>query len=136
MSVVLSKRQGEVVTTAVNEMENLLQKARDQYKNGADEDAMLTLRRVLASEPMSAESYLILGKIHLRRGDRDQAASSFKTAIFWDNKLTDAYVNLGKIHLERGECLQVKTYVAQALEVDSGNPEVAALQRQADRCSK
>jgi len=136
VSVVLSKRQGEVVTTAVNEMENLLQKARDQYKNGADEDAMLTLRRVLASEPMSAESYLILGKIHLRRGDRDQAASSFKTAIFWDNKLTDAYVNLGKIHLERGECLQVKTYVAQALEVDSGNPEVAALQRQADRCSK
>ncbi|HQU94269.1 MAG TPA: tetratricopeptide repeat protein, partial [Pyrinomonadaceae bacterium] len=115
---------------------NLLQKARDQYKNGADDDAMQTLRRVLASEPMSAESYLILGKIHLRRGDRDQAASSFKTAIFWDNKLVDAYINLAKIHIERGECLQVKTYVAQALEVDPENPEVTALQRQADRCSK
>ena len=70
------------------------------------------------------------------RGDRDQAASSFKTAIFWDNKLTDAYINLAKIHIERGECLQVKTYVAQALEVDPDNPEVTALQRQADRCSK
>ena len=136
VSVVLSKRQGEAATMAVNEADNLLQRAREQYKNGADDDAMQTLRRVLASEPMSAESYLILGKIHLRRGDRDQAASSFKTAIFWDNKLTDAYVNLGKIHLERGECLQVKTYVAQALEVDAENPEVAALQRQADRCSK
>lgn len=136
VSVVLSKREGEAVTTAVNETENLLQQARLQYKNGNDEEAMATLRRVLASEPMSAESYLILGKIHLRRGDRDQAASSFKTAIFWDNKLTDAYVNLGKIHLDRGECLQVKTYVAQALEVDPENPEVAALQRQADRCSK
>ena len=97
---------------------------------------MQTLRRVLASEPMSAESYLILGKIHLRRGDRDQASSSFKTAIFWDNKLTDAYINLAKIHLERGECLQVKTYVTQALEIDFENVEVAALQRQADRCSK
>jgi tetratricopeptide (TPR) repeat protein len=136
VSVVLSRREGEKVTTAANESDTLLQKARDQYKNGADDDAMQTLRRVLASEPMSAESYLILGKIHLRRGDRDQAASSFKTAIFWNNKLIDAYINLAKIHIERGECLQVKTYVAQALEVDPENPEVTALQRQADRCSK
>ena len=136
VSVVLSRRQVEVTPTAINETEKLLQQARDQFKNGADDDAMQTIRRVLASEPMSAESYLILGKIHLRRGDRDQAASSFKTAIFWNNKLTDAYINLAKIHLERGECLQVKTFVAQALEVDSDNPEVAALQRQADRCSK
>ncbi|MDI1241361.1 MAG: tetratricopeptide repeat protein, partial [bacterium] len=134
VSVVLSRRDGDKVATAANESDTLLQKARDQYKNGADDDAMQTLRRVLASEPMSAESYLILGKIHLRRGDRDQAASSFKTAIFWDNKLTDAYINLAKIHIERGECLQVKTYVAQALEVDPENPEVTALQRQADRC--
>ncbi|MEO5857947.1 MAG: tetratricopeptide repeat protein [Pyrinomonadaceae bacterium] len=136
VSVVLSQRNNEKVTPAANESDTLLQKARDQYKNGADDDAMQTLRRVLASEPMSAESYLILGKIHLRRGDRDQAASSFKTAIFWDNKLVDAYINLAKIHIERGECLQVKTYVAQALEVDPENPEVTALQRQADRCSK
>lgn len=136
VSVVLSKREGEIVTTAVNGTETLMQQARTQFRNGSDDEAMITLRRVLASEPMSAESYLILGKIHLRRGDRDQAASSFKTAIFWDNKLTDAYVSLGKIHLERGECLQVKTYVAQALEIDAENPEVAALQRLADRCSK
>jgi tetratricopeptide (TPR) repeat protein len=136
VSVVLSKREGEPVTAAVSESDRLMEQARTQFKNGQDDDAMATLRRVLASEPMSAESYLILGKIHLRRGDREQAASSFKTAIFWDNKLTDAYVNLGRIHLERGECLQVKTYVAQALEVDRDNPEVAALQRQADRCSK
>ncbi|MCV4783346.1 hypothetical protein OFM36_28310, partial [Escherichia coli] len=71
-----------------------------------------------------------------RRGDRDQAASALKTAIFWDNKLIDAYIALAKIDLERRECLQVKTYVAQALEIDPDNPEVAALQRQADRCSK
>lgn len=136
VSVMLNKRDSDVTPTAVNETENYLRQARDQYKNGKDDEAMLTLRRVLASEPMSAESYLILGKIHLRRGDRDQAASSFKTAIFWDNKLTDAYISLGKIYLERGDCQQVKTYVAQALEVDPENPEVAALQRLSDRCSK
>ena len=55
---------------------HLLAQARTQVKNGKDDDAMATLRRVLASEPMSAESYLLLGKIHLRRGDIDQAISS------------------------------------------------------------
>jgi cytochrome c-type biogenesis protein CcmH/NrfG len=97
---------------------------------------MTILRRVLASEPMSAESYLILGKIHLRRGDLDQAVSSFKTAIFWDNRLIDAHINLGKIFLERGDCLLVKNYAASAIELDGENQDAVALQRQADRCSK
>src|SRR5690606_4100013 len=67
VSVVLSRRQAEITPAAVNETEKLLQQAREQFKDGADEEAMQTIRRVLASEPMSAESYLILGKIHLRR---------------------------------------------------------------------
>ncbi|MFN3417812.1 MAG: tetratricopeptide repeat protein [Pyrinomonadaceae bacterium] len=136
VSVVLSRKDNDPQPTAVNETEKLLEKARSEFKAGRDEEAIATVRRILAGEPMNAESYLILGKIHLRRGDRDQAASALKTAIFWDNKLIDAYIALAKIDLERRECLQVKTYVAQALEIDPDNPEVAALQRQADRCSK
>ena len=85
---------------------------------------------------MSAESYLILGKIHLRRGDIDQAMSSFKTAIFWDNRLVDAHVSLGKIYLEKGDCLQAKTYSASALEIEPENQDAIALQRQTERCSK
>jgi len=85
---------------------------------------------------MSAESYLLLGKIHLRHGDTDQATSSFKTAIFWDNRLIDAHVSLGKIFLEKGDCLQAKTYAASAAEINSESQDVAALQRQAERCSK
>lgn len=136
VSVVLSRRNSAPVQTAVNETENLLGQARTHYKNGNDDEAMTVLRRVLASEPMSAESYLILGKIHLRRGDLDQAVSSFKTAIFWDNRQIDAHVSLGKIYLERGDCLQVKNYSASAMEIDSNNPDAIALQRQAERCSK
>jgi cytochrome c-type biogenesis protein CcmH/NrfG len=97
---------------------------------------MTVLRRVLAGEPMSAESYLILGKIHLRRGDMDQAVSSFKTAIFWDNRLVDAHVALGKIFVEKGDCLQAKTYSASAAEIAPDNADVLALQRQTERCSK
>ena len=136
VSVVLSRRTSSPVTAVVNETENLLNQARTHFKNGNDDEAMAVIRRVLAGEPMSAESYLILGKIHLRRGDLDQAISSFKTAIFWDNRQIDAHVSLGKIFLERKDCLQVKNYSASATEIDPENQDAIALQRQAERCSK
>ncbi len=136
LSVVLSRKSLTPVATAVSETENLLSQARTQFKNGSDDEAMASLRRVLASEPMSAESYLILGKIHLRRGDLDQAISSFKTAIFWDNRQIDTHVSLGKIYLEKGDCLQVKNYSASAMEINPENQDALALKRQADRCSK
>ena len=136
VSVVLSKRHATPTATSLNETDTLLAQARTLYKNGNDDDAMAVLRRILAGEPMSAESYLLLGKIHLRHGDTDQATSSFKTAIFWDNRLIDAHVSLGKIFLEKGDCLQAKTYAASAAEINSESQDVAALQRQAERCSK
>ena len=120
----------------VSETDTLLAQARAFLKSGNDDDAMATLRRVLASEPMSADSYLLLGKIHLRRGDIDQAISSFKTSIFWDNRMVDAHVSLGKIYVEKRDCLQAKTYVASASEIDAGNQDVLALQRLSERCSK
>jgi cytochrome c-type biogenesis protein CcmH/NrfG len=85
---------------------------------------------------MSAESYLILGKIHMRQGNLDQAIASFKTAIFWDNRMVDAHVNLGKIYVEKGDCLQAKNYAASAMELDGNNQDAIGLQRQAERCSK
>src|SRR5688500_3388725 len=136
VSVVLSRRTSTPVQASVSETESLLAQARTFYKNGNDDEAMVVLRRVLAGEPMSAESYLILGKIHLRRGDLDQAISSFKTAIFWDNRQIDAHVSLGKIYLERSDCLQVKNYSASAMEIDPENQDAIALRRQAERCSK
>ncbi len=137
VSVVLSRRQGTTTAaTPMSETEGLLATARTQVKNGNDDDAMATLRRVLASEPMSAESYLLLGKIHLRRGDIEQAISSFKTSVFWDNRLIDAHVSLGKIYVEKGDCLQAKNYAASAAEINPENQDAVALQRLSERCSK
>ncbi len=137
VAVVLSRRQGASTTAAqMSETDSLLAQARTQVKNGNDDEAMATLRRVLASEPMSAESYLLLGKIHLRRGDIEQAISSFKTSVFWDNRLVDAHVSLGKIYVEKGDCLQAKNYAASAKEINGENQDVIALQRLSDRCSK
>lgn len=136
VSVVLSRKNAPPTIAAPSETDRLLSEARAHYKEGRDDEAMAVLRRVLAGEPMSAQSYLILGKIHLRRGDLEQAISSLKTALFWDNRLVDAHVSLGRIYLERGECLYVKNYAASAAEIDRENQDVIALQRQAERCSK
>jgi len=137
VSVVLSRRQGATPAKAqMSETEGLLSTARTQVKNGNDDEAMATLRRILASEPMSAESYLLLGKIHLRRGDIEQAVSSFKTSLFWDNRLIDAHVSLGKIYVEKRDCPQAKNYAASAAQIDGENQDAIALQRLSERCSK
>ncbi len=135
VSVILMRKQLAPARTPLNETEELMAQARTLYKNGADDEAMEVLRRVLAGEPMNAESYLILGKIHLRRVDPDQASSSFKTALFWDNRLIDAHLALGKIYLQKNDCLQAKNYAASAAAIDAENEEVGALQRLVERCS-
>lgn len=136
VAVVFSRRPSTAPVAPVSETETLLAQARTLVKNGNDDEAMTTLRRVLASEPMSAESYLLLGKIHLRRGDIDQAISSFKTSVFWDNRMIDAHVALGRIYVEKGDCMQAKNYAASALEIDRENQDSQALQRLSERCSK
>jgi len=97
---------------------------------------MQVLRRILAGEPMSAQAYLLLGNIHLRRADMEQAVDYLKTALFWDNRLIDAHIALGKVFLEKKDCQQAQTYAASALLLDENNQEAISLQRQIERCSK
>lgn len=136
VSVVLIKKQATPLQTVLNETETLLAQARGFYVSGSDDEAMAVLRRVLVSEPMSAEAYLLLGNIHLRRGDLEQSISSLKTALFWDNQLIDAHIALGKIYLQKGDCLQAKNYSASAMVIDKENQNALGLERQIERCGK
>ncbi len=124
------------VKTPLDPTEELLSQARSFFKEGKYDEAIEKLRRVIASEPMQAESYLILGKIYLSRGEIDQAINHFKTAIFWDNRLIDPPVALTKIYVQKGECQFAKTYEALARELAPNNPDVVGLQRMVERCSK
>ena len=119
-----------------NDIEKLIGQAQIYYKNGNDDEALSILRKILIDEPMSAEAYLLIGKIHLRRNDLEQATSSFKTALFWDNHLIDAYLGLSNIYLKRDDCLQAKNYILAALEVNSKNSDVLEMQRQIAKCNK
>ena len=135
VSVVLIKKQATPTQTPLSETDTLLAQAQTFYKNGNDDEAMTVLRKVLVSEPMSAQAYLLLGLIHLRRGDSEQAVSSLKTALFWDNRLIEAHVALGRIYVQKSDCQSAQTYAASAAAIDAENQDVLALKRQVERCS-
>jgi tetratricopeptide (TPR) repeat protein len=110
--------------------QDLLAKARELYAAGRDDEALPELRRVLTIEPMNAEAYLLIGRIHQRAGNQEAAISVLKTAIFWDAKLIDAHILLGRIFLERGDRGEAMKYASSAMNIDPNNQEAIALQRQ------
>lgn len=137
VSVIMIKNRNESTpASSINETDVLLEQAQTAYKAGRDDDAMQLLRRIISSEPINGKAYLLLGKIHLRRADMEQANNALKTALFYDNSLIDAHIALAKIFIEKKDCAQAQTYVASAVALDSENPEVGGIQRQLERCSK
>ncbi len=112
--------------------QDLLAKARELYAAGRDDEALMELRDVVRIEPMTPETYLITGRIYMRRGELASAISQLKAAIFWDNdkKLIEPYILLGRIFLERGDRTQAMAYAHTAMQIDPNNQEAIALQRQ------
>ena len=116
-------------TTAANA--ESLNKIRDLYQQGRDDEAMAELRKLLIVEPTNAEAFLLSGRINQRRGDQEAAIAALKTAIFWDPppKMIDAHILLGRIFLERGDLGEARKYAASAMNIDPNNQEALALQR-------
>ena len=112
--------------------QDLLAKAREMYAAGRDDEALMELRDVVRIEPMNPETYLITGRIYMRRGELAAAISQLKASIFWDNdkKFIDPYILLGRIFLERGDRTQAMAYAHTAMQIDPNNQEAIALQRQ------
>ncbi|NNF00070.1 MAG: tetratricopeptide repeat protein [Pyrinomonadaceae bacterium] len=137
VSVVLTKNRNDAaISTPVSETAALIKKAQAEFEAGRNESSMTILRRLLVSEPMNAEIYLLLGKIHLRRGDLDQATDSLKTAYFWNSRLVEAHILLGRIFIQKKDCLQAQNYSRSALEIVPESEDALALERQVERCSK
>ena len=115
-----------------NNTKEALNKIRDLYQQGRDDEALTEIRKILIVEPANAEAFLFSGRINQRRGDQEAAIAALKTAIFWDPppKMIDAHVLLGRIFLERGDLGEARKYAASATNIDASNPEAMALQRQ------
>ncbi len=115
-----------------NNTQDALNKIRDLYQQGRDDEALAEIRKVLIIEPTNAEAFLLSGRINQRRGDQEAAIAALKTAIFWDPppKMIDAHILLGRIFLERGDLGEARKYAVSAMNIDSNNQEAMALQRQ------
>lgn len=112
-----------------NNAQESLNKARELYQQGRDDEALAEIRKLLNLEPTTAEAFLLSGRINQRRGDQEAAIAALKTAIFWDSRLIDAHILLGRIFLERGDMGEARKYAASAISIDPDNPEAMALQR-------
>ena len=119
-----------------DELQNLLRDARKLYDAGRDEEALAQLRQILVRDSMNADTYLLIGKIHLRRGDLEPAVSNLKTAIFWKNDLIEGHIALAKIFLDRSDYNQATIYAKKALSLDPNNQEAIGLNRQIERKAK
>ncbi|HVS80719.1 MAG TPA: tetratricopeptide repeat protein [Pyrinomonadaceae bacterium] len=115
-----------------NNAEEALNKIRDLYQQGRDDEALVEIRKLLIIEPTNAEAFLLSGRINQRRGDQETAIAALKTAIFWDPppKMIDAQILLGRIFLERGDLGEARKYAMTAMNIDPNNQEAIALQRQ------
>jgi len=127
----LGRRQ-QIDAAKADSAQESLNKIKDLYQQGRDEEALIEIRKLLILEPTNAEAYLISGQINQRRGDQEAAIAALKTAIFWENNhpLIDAHILLGRIFLERGDLGEARKYAASAMTIDPNNPEAIALQRQ------
>ncbi|HEV7645211.1 MAG TPA: tetratricopeptide repeat protein [Pyrinomonadaceae bacterium] len=138
--MILSRRQNQALPPPIDETQAMLLQARNFYKAGRDDDALAVINRILTSEPMSAEAYLIMGNIRLRRGELEAAVSALKTALFWDNKLLEGHIALGKIFYEKRDCQQAETYSRSASELAISlsveNDEVIGLQKMVEKCKR
>jgi tetratricopeptide (TPR) repeat protein len=127
----LGRRQAADAAKADNAQE-ALNKVRELYEQGRDDEAMVEIRKLMVLEPTNAETFLLSGKINQRRGDPEAAIAALKTAIFWDPppKMIEAHILLGRIFLERGDLGEARKYAASAMNIDANNQEAIALQRQ------
>jgi tetratricopeptide (TPR) repeat protein len=122
----------EIEAAKANNTQEALNKIRDLYQQGRDDEALGEIRKVLIVEPTNADAFLLSGRINQRRGDQEAAIAALKTAIFWDPppKMIDAHILLGRIFLERGDIGEARKYSVSAINIDSSNQEAMALQRQ------
>lgn len=112
-----------------NMVQAYMDKVKQLFAGGNDDEALKVLRQVLTIEPMNAEAYYLIGSIHQRNGDQDAAISALKTSIFWNNSWIDSHILLTRIYIAKSECGLARAHAKTAIQLDSNNQEAIGLQR-------
>jgi tetratricopeptide (TPR) repeat protein len=70
-------------------------------KNGAVQDGLTELKKVIKNNPNMAEAYMYMGDAHRELQQEDAALRSYATAVGKDPKLAEAHYKLGSIYADR-----------------------------------
>src|SRR5439155_420174 len=111
----LSRRK-QIDEANANSAQELLNKIRDHYNKGRDDEALAEIPKLFVIEPTNAEGFLMRGRIKQRQGEQETAIAALKTAIFWDSRVIDAHILLGRIFLERGDLGEARKYAAHEMK--------------------
>lgn len=90
---------------------------------GEVDEAGISINKALLLNPGHPEGNNLLGKMHLRKGDREAAEACFRKAAHADPHLMDAWRNLGRLLRESGreeEAREVNLAARRAFGADGG----------------
>jgi hypothetical protein len=90
----------------------------------APQHALANARELVAANPRSAASYLVLGEAHLRLAQLDQAEAALAEASRLDPDLSRAWLSLGRVAEARFERAQALAYYERAYALDPLDSEI------------
>ena len=85
-------------------------------------EALFSLERIRAIDPLNAEMFFSFGNVFKDMGKTDQALNAYQSAVENDPDLIDAWINLANLLMDKNSPL-VGKYLDNALRVDSNNIE-------------
>jgi Flp pilus assembly protein TadD len=85
------------ITTLTPQADQLLETSRNAFQQGRNDDALVSLGKLLQIAPQNYDAHFLMGRVYERRGDFERATNALKAAIFWNPRLVAAHVLLGRI---------------------------------------
>jgi tetratricopeptide (TPR) repeat protein len=100
----------------------LLKLAEFQFILKQYNDALFTLERIRAIDPLNAEMFFMFGNVFKGMDKTDQAINAYQSAVENDPDLVDAWINLAQLLADKNSPLAEK-YFDNAIRIDSNNIE-------------
>lgn len=84
------------------------------------EENFRACRAMLRHDKFCAEAFYSLGRLHLRRGEYDEAIVNFEAAGSGQWDAEEVFFGLGEARLETGDCVEALECFDKAIESDPG----------------
>ncbi len=115
-----------IVNSAQREQRELatfhLDRGRRLFERVEDREALAELRRAVYLSPYEAQAHLLIGRIHLRAGQPQEAIDALKISI-WSEDSAPARVALAEAYLKVQNTAAARTELERALVLDPGSAD-------------